>query len=153
MENGISPGTGRSDGLSSSSAKVADVGDGISSESRCCDGSLLADDDSGLFQIPVLQGNGPPPLPAAGFQPFFHPCGLGFVVGQLGCCCCWWSVEENGGSEDFRPITGTSFSHDVRRPPALGNVEEDEVVVGACSTSSSEEAKASESGVERRSPG
>lgn len=78
------------------------------------------------------------------------------VVGLVG----FDAPVDNGAvvvNEDLRVTCGgTSFSHDVRRP-GLG-IETDEVgICGAacceCSPSSSDEARASESGVGRRTPG
>lgn len=148
-----SPGAARAVGLSISSAKLLPevggldkVGDGTSSESL--GGGSFRDSE---FQIPVPHGN--ELLPA--WPQLTEPLSPGLVfVAQFD-----WSVPGLAGDKGptvgseafFRRLVGTSLSQDVRRP-GLG--------AGAivwincdCSPSSSDDAKASESGVERRTPG
>lgn len=92
------------------------VGEGTISESR--GGGSLRDS---VFQIPVPQGNEPPPTLDQGIDPpipglVFVPQADWSVTGLVGL----EGAEERGfpaGREDFRLTDGgTSFSHDVRRP-------------------------------------
>ena len=126
------------------------MGDGTSSDSRG-GGSLR----ESVFQIPVPHGNELLPT-------LFHVIEL-FNPGLVLVCHPDCSVAGLVGLEapvDRGPVTGAlrvietgiSLSHEVRRTGFCAGI----LVEGAgngCSPSSSEDARASESGVERRMPG
>lgn len=128
------------------------VGDGTISASR--GGGSFRDS---VFQIPVPQGK-------EGFPTWFQGMELpipGLVFGHPD-----WSVAGLLGLEapvDKGPlvvndaflvaVAGISFSHDVRRAGLGAGMLVDVATCCEWSPSSSEDAKASESGVDRRTPG
>src|SRR4051812_25134902 len=135
-------------------AGFAIVGEGTISDRR--DGGSLRDS---VFQMPVPGAQGKE-LPPVWFQ-LKEPASPGLVFVVQGACSVAGLVGLEG-ADDRRPPgreclrwaeSGTSFSHEVRR--AGGRVVGG-IMFWAWATwspSSSEEASASESGVERRTPG
>lgn len=124
------------------------VGDGTNSESR--GGGSFRDS---VFQIPELQGNELLPT----FPQEREPPMPGLVVAPQAAWSAAGLVGLDGPPvvrEAFRLAgNGISLSHDVRRAGLGCGALVDAGVNCGCSPSSSDEAKASESGVERRTPG
>jgi hypothetical protein len=128
------------------------VGDGTISDRR--DGGSLRDSE---FQMPVPHGK---ELPPAWFQ-LNEPLSPGLVVFALQGPCSVEGLTGLEGADVSGPPdkeclrwaeSGISFSHEVRRTGFVAGA----VIVWVremWSPSSSEEASASESGVERRTPG
>ena len=159
MENGMadSPEVVRVTGLNNSSPKVllasvgvVIVGEGTSSDRR--EGGSFRDSE---FQMALLQGKELPPpwfqlkdpvRPGLVVLETHGPCSLEGLAGLEGP-----EVKGPPGRECLRwADSGISFNHDVLRTGFVGGA----MVLGAMwSPSSSDEANASESGVDRRTPG